>query len=102
MAENTYALAMTIDAMRAIDRWGASDMLDRMFTGFKMLPSPAAVRWWDILGVPRESQIETIRSAYRKKMMEVHPDRSQRIADPDAALIIETAWSHAKAEKGVG
>lgn len=100
--ENTYALALTIEAMRGMDRWGASDMLDRIFTGFKMLPAPSQAGWWEVLDVKRDASIEQVRSAYRKKMMDVHPDRTQAMMDQEASSAIERAWENAKAEKGVG
>ncbi|MDB5964783.1 MAG: heat shock protein DnaJ domain protein, partial [Polaromonas sp.] len=38
--ENIHAIAKTIEALRAIERYGASDMMERAFTGFTALPAP--------------------------------------------------------------
>ena len=37
-AENVRALSLTINSLRGVDRWGCSQMLQRVFTGFKALP----------------------------------------------------------------
>lgn len=95
--ENTWALAKTIEAMRGIDRWGVSEMLERMFTGFRALPAPEQIDWWNVLGVPRDSPVEKIRSAYRRAIMEAHPDRG---SSGDAARI-EEAWRQAKIERAI-
>lgn len=38
--DNIYAIALTIGALRGIDRWGSGDMLERSFMGFQALPAP--------------------------------------------------------------
>ena len=49
--DNIYAVAKTIEALRGIERWGASDMMERAFSGFKALPSETAgMSWWSIIG----------------------------------------------------
>lgn len=71
---NLYALVKTIEAMRGIERWRASDMLERMFTGFAALTMPARKQWWDVLGVEFDASVETIKDAYRKLAPTCHPD----------------------------
>lgn len=73
---NLWAMAKTIEAMRGIDRWGCSDLLNRAFTGFKALPyeGTSGESWWEVLGISRDASQEEIRSAYRKKIKEAHPD----------------------------
>ena len=80
--ENAYAIAKTIEAMRAIDRWGVSDMLDRMFTGFMAITDDAGKSLFSILGISPDASKEEITAAYRRKMKEVHPDLG---GDPEAA-----------------
>jgi DnaJ-domain-containing protein 1 len=73
--ENMHAIAKTIDAMRGIERWGASDMLNRMFTGFIGIPDKTGMsEWWHILGTHPNASPGEIKKAYRVKMKEVHPD----------------------------
>lgn len=77
VGENLYAIAKTIDAMRGMDRWGCSDVLNRMFSGFKALPEKAgqgAETWWSVLGVSAGADPETVRKAYHQKAKITHPD----------------------------
>lgn len=41
--DNIHAIAKTIEALRAIERYGASDMLDRAFDGYTALPAPTTM-----------------------------------------------------------
>jgi len=61
--------------MRGIERWGCSEILNRAFTGFKALPEKSQMSDFDILGVEESASKEEIRRAFRKKAMEVHPDK---------------------------
>ena len=73
---NLWAMAKTIEAMRGIDRWGCSELLNRAFTGFKALPyeGTSGQSWWDILEIDKEASDEDIKAAYRAKIKENHPD----------------------------
>lgn len=76
--DNLHAIAKTIEAMRAIERHGASEMLDRAFSGFTALPAPGAIRDWQaVLGLQELLQptAEDVRAAYRKLAAQHHPDR---------------------------
>lgn len=73
--DNIYAIAKTIDAMRGIERWGASDMMERAFSGFKALNAENdGESWWTILGCTATSSAEEINSAYKSKLRVSHPD----------------------------
>lgn len=75
VADNLAAIAATLDAMRAIERHGGAEILDRAFTGFTALPSPAS-DWRAVLGIdiadPSPAQLE---AAYRTARAAAHPDR---------------------------
>lgn len=43
VGDNIRAIGLTIEAMRGIERWGATGVLERAFTGFAALP-PAPVQ----------------------------------------------------------
>lgn len=73
--ENLTAIGKTIEALRGMERWGASDMMERAFRGFTALPSMAGRDWWDVLQVRRDSSRETIESNYRSLAQIKHPDR---------------------------
>lgn len=73
--DNIYAIAKTIDAMRGIERWGASDMMERAFAGFQGLPQKASQAWRDVLDI--HSQVATkddVESQFRKLARQHHPD----------------------------
>ncbi|RUU07140.1 J domain-containing protein, partial [Mesorhizobium sp. M7A.T.Ca.TU.009.01.3.2] len=75
--DNIRAIEKTIEAMRGIERWGASDMLERAFSAFEALPAPGSTpkrEWWQVLGVPKTATKEEITAAYRKRAAEAHPD----------------------------
>lgn len=81
--ENLRAIALTVEAMRGMDRWGASEVLNRMFTGFAALPAPAVSETWrEVFQMdgpfslePGERLIDRVRREYRRLMMKAHPDR---------------------------
>jgi len=72
VADNLGAIAATLEAMRAIERHGGAQILDRAFTGFTALPQPK--RWWEVLGVPTTAGKDEIERAWRSKAREAHPD----------------------------
>lgn len=91
VADNLAAIAATLDAMRAIERHGGAQILDRAFTGFTALPAPGAVRHWrEVLGVgPLERDMAVIRLAFKRAASSAHPDKGgshQAMTDLNAAL----------------
>lgn len=72
---NLRALSMSVDAMRGLDRWGVSQIMERAFMGFKALPEKAAgFPWWEVLGLSRTCTRKEIEAAYKKKIKLHHPD----------------------------
>ncbi|EQD57691.1 heat shock protein DnaJ [mine drainage metagenome] len=59
--------------MRAIERHGGAEILDRAFTGFVALPAPE--QWWQVLGVAENATGGEIDAAYRRLAALHHPDR---------------------------
>jgi hypothetical protein len=92
VADNLAAVAATLDAMRAIERHGGAQILDRAFTGFAAIAAPGAERGWrEVIGVaPIERDLAAVRTAYRRRTMELHPDRQggshDEMAELNAAL----------------
>ena len=74
VADNLAAVAATLEAMRAIERHGGAEILNRAFTGFTALPS-SAESWWGVLGVEPNARPAEIDAAYRRRRSEAHPDR---------------------------
>lgn len=75
MHENLHSLALTIEAMRAIERHGGALMMERAFEGFAALSTPGAKSWWRVLQVPANASRDEIEFAYRRLARERHPDR---------------------------
>lgn len=86
---NLRAVGMTVAALRAIQRYGATEMLEQAFTGFAALPPGGRVtQWWEVLGVPPRASVAEITAAHRELVMIHHPDRggdSVRMAEINAA-----------------
>lgn len=73
--DNMQAICKTINSFRMMPEWGVSEMLKRAFTGFKTLPDvKSAKEWWEILGVSKNADKQTVISAYRNLAKVHHPD----------------------------
>jgi hypothetical protein len=73
VTDNLAAIAATLEAMRAIERHGGAEILDRAFTGFVALAAPE--QWFQVLNVSATAGRTTIEEAYRRLAMVHHPDR---------------------------
>jgi hypothetical protein len=74
---NMRAITKTIEAMRGIERWGSSDLMERAFAGFEALPPPDRVvtlSCWQILDLPVGASEMEVERAYRAKAKTAHPD----------------------------
>lgn len=72
---NMRALHLTVAALRGIERWGSSGMVERAFTGFAALPAAGAKRpWWEVLGTQKAATIENARAARNRLARIYHPD----------------------------
>ena len=73
IASNMRAINKTVEALRALDRWGVSEILKRTFTGFKALPERSSPpQYFD--GISDFSEIQKL---YRELVKKYHPDGSQ-------------------------
>ncbi|MBK1883682.1 J domain-containing protein [Luteolibacter pohnpeiensis] len=90
--KNMRAIQRTIEALRGIERWGSSDMLDRAFTGFVGLPAPGPRPWWEVLGMNGTESKEAIKERYRELAKRHHPDIG---GNPDQFAEINTAYQEA-------
>lgn len=97
VADNLAAVAATLDAMRAIERHGGAQILDRAFTGFTALPSPGAARHWrEVIGVPATVRdMPSVRIAYRRRASDLHPDKG---GSHDAMVELNAALQAAEKE----
>lgn len=69
--DNIYAVSMTIEALRGIERWGSGSMVEQAFTGFVALPSNSP---WEVLGLKSGATRAEIEAAFREKAKACHPD----------------------------
>lgn len=81
--DNMHAIGLAIEGLRAIDRAGATQILERAFTAFGALPpasdAPVVRPWWEVFGFP-EALLGSLSSAvvearYRELATKAHPDR---------------------------
>lgn len=94
VACNIRAITKSIEALRGLERWGSTDLLDRAFTGFAALP--ARVHWSEVLGLPRDARMSAIESAYRARAKKAHPDVEG--GSHEAMSALNAAYEEAKAE----
>lgn len=93
--DNIHAIAKTIDALRGIERWGSTDLLNRAFTGFAALPNGSDRHWSEVLMVPRDATRDAIDRAYRDLVKRLHPDVG---GNSDDMAALNVAYDQAKAE----
>lgn len=90
--DNLQAVRLTVAALRGLERWGAREMVDAAFSGFKALPSNS---WWEALGVDRGATRAQIASAHRALVKAHHPDLG---GDPEEFMRIQGAYDAAMRE----
>lgn len=95
---NLRAVGGTVEALRAIQRYGATSMLEQAFRGFAALPPAGATKpWTEVLGVPANAGPSVIRTAYRELAAIHHPDRGG-----DQARMAEINRAYEEASRGLG
>jgi DnaJ domain len=75
--DNVHAIALTIEAMRGMERWGAKHMITAMFTGFRALPEKGSgIDPRQVLGISPDAVLSEvlITGAFRSKSKIYHPD----------------------------
>jgi hypothetical protein len=79
--DNVQAVRKTVEALRGLERWGAKEMVNAAFRGFKALPEAiilgetTARAWWEVLQVSQTADWEVIEAAYKRLLHRVHPDK---------------------------
>ena len=74
--ENLNAIRLTVNALRGLDRWGSTDIVNRAFTGFRALPAAAApADWRTVLHVQPGGSLSIAEAMYRRLARDAHPDR---------------------------
>lgn len=111
MEDNIHAIALTLENLRAIDRYGVT-LQHQQYLGFAALPAPAthgtveqaAALLGEIANVPARDVLhsrEAYRGAYRAAAARLHPDtggdRNAWEALQNASVLLEEHHAHAKA-----
>lgn len=99
VAGNLGAIAATLDAMRAIERHGGAQILERAFTGFTALPPPRPAPWREILGFNSHEHVsrEALGLAYQRARSKAHPDHGGTTEQFNA---VQEAYDQARKEIG--
>jgi hypothetical protein len=99
---NVRAVGLAVAGLRAVLRSGASELLDRAFTGFKALPQNAGAstspQWWDVLGVPHDYPDDYVEAKYHELARKHHPDFG---GDVGAMAVINRAYEQFQSERGL-
>lgn len=96
--KNARAIALTISAIRGIERWGATSMLERSLSAFEALPPPKD--WRKILGFETSEPIHgpaQLAQRYRDLAQKAHPDKG---GSTDAMTELNVAYQSALREIG--
>jgi hypothetical protein len=91
--DNLHSIELTINALRGIERWGASQMLERAFTGFAALPAKS--EWWEILGFKSGAiaSFDQVKEARNRLAQQHHPDKGGNL---DTMARINAAFEEAR------
>lgn len=89
---NIQALRKTVAAIRGIERWGASDMMERAFSGFQAITDQSAGKWWAVLGVSPTATHHEVQIAFQQKRRDSHPDKPN--GSHGQFIAVNKAWEY--------
>lgn len=95
VANNVQALRKTVEAIRGIERWGASDMMERAFAGFEALPDQSGGQWWAVLGVSEAASYDEVEAAFKARRRATHPDKPE--GSHEQFIAVTQAWDEYRA-----
>jgi hypothetical protein len=100
VSQNVRALALSIECIRALQRYGASELMERAFRGFTALEEKGREHWREVLDLPREGIVtaEQVESNFRALAKVMHPDAG---GDAEAFQAIVIARENARKDLGV-
>lgn len=105
MRDNYRAVGLSIAALRAIERAGATQILERAYRGFSALPAstitPAPRKWWTVLGFEDTSGMgcskTEVHARYLELVRERHPDKG---GTHEGMVELNRAWEDFLREVG--
>lgn len=89
VADNLAAIAATVEAMRAMERHGGAEILERAYTGFTALEGPQSTHWSEVLGVERDASTTQAKAAWHVLRSQHHPDNG---GDAEKFDAVNKAW----------
>lgn len=92
--DNLRAVGLSLEALRGLDRWGSSEIVERAFSGFTALPAPAT-GWRAVFDVRHDATFAEVKEIYRSMASFRHPDKGGSVS---AMIEINDALAAAKAE----
>lgn len=95
--DNLHAIELTVAALRGLERWGAKDIVNAAFRGFKALPETTALErsWYAVLDVQPSATAADIQQAYKRLARERHPDTG---GSHEAFIELQSAYKIALVE----
>jgi hypothetical protein len=72
VGDNLRACGYAVGSLRQLERCGASEILERAFTGFRALP--AGPSCWSVLQIEPTTDHAAITSAFKRRALQCHPD----------------------------
>jgi len=95
---NVRAVGATVEALRTIQRHGATSMLERAFTGFTALPPKGGTGapWWEVLGVAQTASAAEAKVAFRELARLHHPDAG---GDTETMARLNRAYEQSQEER---
>lgn len=81
--DNVRAIGLALEGLRAMDRAGASQILDRAFTAFGALPPSSGAEvvrpFWEVFEIPQTTlavlSLAMVEARYRELAAKAHPDK---------------------------
>jgi len=91
-SENLWAIAKTLEALRGIERWSSSEIINRTFKGFTALPPPSGGGWCVILQCD-VNDFDLAKHNYMRLRSKHHSDNG---GDPILYNQVQEAWKECK------
>lgn len=89
--DNIHAVSLSLAALRGLNRWGSSEIVERAFKGFAALP-PAGHDWRAVF--PDCRTLDDVKEAFRRAVGVAHPDKH---GGNDAEMVrLNAAYAAAK------
>lgn len=75
IGDNIRAVGLSVAALRGLERWGSSELVDAAFRGYAALPeTTSGETWWAVLDVESTASADWIDEAFRVLAKRHHPD----------------------------